>query len=92
MQTYTIILLVVACVVLGLSIWAFVTRCNTDKFGAAQCIDSDSGVFENCDPNASPGPSPPHAELPSCCSGYKCVPWEDTNCISTPCTKCVLDN
>lgn len=34
MQTYTIILMVVACVVLGLSIWAFVTRCNTDKFGS----------------------------------------------------------
>jgi hypothetical protein len=34
MQTYTIILMVVACVVLGLSIWAFVTRC-TDKFGDA---------------------------------------------------------
>ena len=26
--------MVVACVVLGLSIWAFVTRCNTDKFGS----------------------------------------------------------
>lgn len=35
MQTYTIILMVVACVVLGLSIWAFMTRC-TDKFGSLE--------------------------------------------------------
>lgn len=33
MNTYNIIVLVSALVILGLSIWAFMTRCNTDKFG-----------------------------------------------------------
>ena len=33
MNGYNILVLIVACVVLGVSIWAFVTRCNTDKFG-----------------------------------------------------------
>ena len=33
MNTYNIILLVSALVILGLSIWAFMTRCNIDKFG-----------------------------------------------------------
>ena len=33
MNTYNKILLVSVLVILGLSIWAFMTRCNTDKFG-----------------------------------------------------------
>ena len=33
MNGYNILVIILACVVLGVSIWAFVTRCNTDKFG-----------------------------------------------------------
>ena len=41
-----IILLVVACVVLGLSIWAFVTRC-TDKFGSLKSCPSSTSSLDD---------------------------------------------
>ena len=37
MNGYNILVVILACVVLGVSIWAFVTRCNTDKFGEVEC-------------------------------------------------------
>ena len=63
MQTYTIILLVVALAVLGLSIWAFVTRCNTDKFGDSCEVGGKNfptskywdTTYKNTLPNTAPG-------------------------------------
>ena len=49
MNTYNIIVLVSALVILGLSIWAFMTRCNTDKFGDDSCIDPLK-CGDNCPP------------------------------------------
>ena len=45
-----VVLFVVACVALGLSIWAFATPCKKDGFGSinSNCID---GEFAACDTN-----------------------------------------
>ena len=48
MNGYNILVLIVACVVLGVSIWAFVTRCNTDKFGDDDDDMTYDKFLENC--------------------------------------------
>lgn len=52
MNTYNIIVLISALVILGLSIWAFMTRCNTDKFGddIPDCpnINSNGNCLAEC--------------------------------------------
>lgn len=50
MNTYNIIVLVSALVILGLSIWAFMTRCNTDKFGndLPDCVDASELKGNKC--------------------------------------------
>lgn len=48
MNGYNILVIILACVVLGVSIWAFVTRCNTDKFGDDDDDMTYDKFIENC--------------------------------------------